>query len=186
MTIKNGFCRIHTIDGSLPPRGLCGSGLTEAVAELLQDGLLDRHGSFVHASHRENGFALYAQNASQRLTLTQDDIRAFQVAKGAFRAGIDALLRAAGLPMSAIHSFVLAGSFGSHLDSKKASSTGLIPKALLSRTVFAGNASLAGAIRLARQPDDYPRLTDLCQHASHLSLADSAAFKDAYLRYMDF
>ena len=185
LTVKNGFCRVHTIDDVLPPKGLCGSGLIEAVYELLQDGILDRYGSFLSASYRDDGFPLYAQNAGQKLLLTQADIRAFQVAKAAVRAGMDTLLSVCGLQASDIGCFYLAGSFGTHLDIKKASGTGLIPDAFISNTSLVGNTSLAGAIRLSQRPDDIAEVADIARHAESVSLADSDFFKEAYIRYME-
>lgn len=185
LAVKNGFCRIHTIDNVLPPKGLCGSGLIEAVYELLQDGILDAHGSYLSTQYREDGFPLYIQNADQRLTLTQEDIRAFQVAKAAVRAGIDTLLDTCNLSISDIAQFHLAGSFGQHLNIKKASGIGLIPKALAPHTALVGNTSLAGAIRLAQKPDDYATIKEIAEQAQSVSLADSDIFKEAYIRYMD-
>lgn len=185
LTVKNGFCRIHTIDNALPPKGLCGSGLIEAVYELLQDNIIDIHGSYISTQYREDGFPLYIQNADQKLTLTQEDVRAFQVAKAAVRAGMDTLLDTCGLSISDIAQFYLAGSFGQHLNIKKASGIGLIPKALVPHTALVGNTSLAGAIRLARQPEDYAAVKDIVENAKSVSLADSDIFKEAYIRYMD-
>ena len=185
LTVKNGFCRIHTIERQLPPKGLCGSGLIEAVFELKQDGILDTHGSFLSGQYRENGFPLYIQNIDQKLALSQEDVRAFQVAKAAVRAGIDALLSEARLSLADISRFYLAGSFGQHIDIKKASGIGLIPEDLVNCTFLVGNTSLAGAVRLAQHPDDYPAVAKIAAAASSVSLADSDIFKESYFRNMD-
>ncbi len=185
LSIKKGFCRIHTVEECLPPKGLCGSGLIEAVYELFSDGIIDSHGSFLNDSFREEGFPLYAQNLNSRLLLSQKDIRALQMAKGAVYAGIKALCSKADLRDEDISTLYLAGSFGEHLDIKKASGIGLIPKALVSKTISVQNTSLAGALRLALNPEEAPLLCRIVSETKYISLADSPVFKEEYIRAMD-
>ena len=180
VSIKKGFCRIKTIS-DIPPRGICGSGLIEAVYELKENNIIDAQGSYIDDDIRNEGYPLYANNINDKLTLTQDDIRAFQEAKAAVCAGILALLKVSDTAFTEIDSFILAGSFGRHLDIKKASDIGLIPKALSSKVTLAGNSSLNGAIRLARNPKDLDALTSFAKNVVSISLADSDYFKEAYI-----
>ncbi len=185
VSITHHFCRIHTIDQVLPPRGICGSGLIEAVYELYQDGIIDVHGSFVNEEERLEGFPLFFTGSSNPLLLTQNDIRSLQMGKSAIRAGIETLLDYAGLTVSDIDTLYLSGSFGNHIDMKKASGIGLIPKALISHTFLTGNTSLLGAIRLGCHTSDIDELSAIAKKAESISLADSETFKTAYIRYMD-
>ena len=185
VTIRRRFCRIHTIDGLLPPRGICGSGLIEAVYELFQDHIIDAHGSFIADNDRADGFPLFAPGRSEPLSLSQNDIRSLQMGKAAVRAGMETLLSASGIPETAVDTLYLAGSFGEHLDIKKASGIGLIPKTLLPRTKLAGNTSLLGAIRLGCHPTETDTLSAIAKEATLLSLADCDAFKSAYIRQMN-
>ena len=180
--ITNGFCRIETIDNIIPPRGLCGSGLIEAVFELHKGNIIDDNGSFTKEQYRKNGYDLFVLNQSLRMTITQDDIRALQTAKAAVSAGIEVLISDSGLSQEDIVSLFVAGSFGSNLDIKKASGIGLIPKALEDKVVVLGNTSLNGAVRLCLNPDDYGSLCRMSENASSVSLADSDAFKSSYIK----
>ena len=105
--------------------------------------------------------------------------------KAAVRAGMETLLSASGIPETAVDTLYLAGSFGEHLDIKKASGIGLIPKTLLPRTKLAGNTSLLGAIRLGCHPTETDTLSAIAKEATLLSLADCDAFKSAYIRQMN-
>ena len=180
--ITNGFCRIETIDNIIPPRGLCGSGLIEAVFELHKGNIIDDNGSFTMEQYRKNGYDLFVLNQSLRMTITQDDIRALQTAKAAVSAGIEVLISDSGISQEDIVSLFVAGSFGSNLDIKKASGIGLIPKALEDKVVVLGNTSLNGAVRLCLNPDDYGSLCRMSENASSVSLADSDAFKSSYIK----
>ncbi|MBR1629285.1 MAG: DUF4445 domain-containing protein [Lachnospiraceae bacterium] len=185
MSIRHGFCRFHTIEESLPPKGLCGSGLIEAVYELYADGQIDRHGTYLSETFRKEGFPLSPGGFSRELSLTQKDIRHLQEAKSAICAGIFALLDASHLRESDIGRLIFAGNFGNHLDIKKASGIGLIPEALIPKTSLAGNTSLQGAIRFARHPEDGEEIASIVSRAKSLSLADSPTFKEAYIRFLE-
>ncbi len=185
LSIRRGFCRIHTIGETPEPKGLCGSGLIGAVAALYSDGLIDVHGSFLSEEYRQTGFPLYARGPGQRLLLTQEDIRALQMAKAAVAAGITALLDHAGLKITEIATLFLSGNFGAHLNTDNASKIGLIPGELITKTSLAGNTSLHGALRLANHPGDLPFIEEIARTSASLSLADSAFFKEAYLKNMD-
>ena len=186
LSIRKGFCRIHAVGDTLPPKGICGSGLIEAVYELYTDGIVDRHGSFVSERHRQEGFPLYARTIREQLLLTQKDIRSLQVAKAAICAGMWSLVSYAGLREEDIADLFLAGSFGTNLNLKKASGIGLIPEAFLSRTTLVGNTSLNGAVKLAaagpKAIDEPVRITS---RAHPVSLADSPLFREEYLKQMD-
>ena len=132
--------------------GVCGSGIIEAIAEMYlagiitQDGLFD--GSFASRSARvvPNGrtfsYVLH-QTAQQTLAITQNDVRAIQLAKAALMAGIRLLMERLGV--TTIHRIRLAGAFGSHIDVKYAMVLGMIPDCELANVTSAGNAAGTGA-----------------------------------------
>ncbi|GHU66368.1 hypothetical protein AGMMS49983_15860 [Clostridia bacterium] len=144
--------------GQSPARGICGSGVIDLVAKLLAAGLIEPTGAF-----SDKGLAAaidYVPDApdartmkafliseetkdSPRIVFTQKDVREFQLAKGAIRAGIDILISEMGeLPQT----FYLAGGFGQNIDLESAFAVGLIPDTLRGRIRFAGNTSLGGCI----------------------------------------
>jgi uncharacterized 2Fe-2S/4Fe-4S cluster protein (DUF4445 family) len=131
--------------------GICGSGIIEAVAEMYlagivnQDGLMD--GSFAARSPRiesyKRTFNYVIREGEQTIRVTQNDIRAIQMAKAALYAGVRLLMDK--LEIETVGKIRLAGAFGSHIDMKYAMVLGLIPDCDLARVQSAGNAAGTGA-----------------------------------------
>jgi len=160
---SEGDVRITTVD-DVPPQGICGTGLLDAVAVLLDLDLLDETGHIrrpdecpAHApplvrarlANSEGGAAFRlaaATSHNPEIMLTQQDIREFQLAKGAIAAGCQILLQHAGLTPSDIDKVILAGAFGNYLRPASAQRTGLLPPEIpLARIAAVGNAALAGS-----------------------------------------
>jgi uncharacterized 2Fe-2S/4Fe-4S cluster protein (DUF4445 family) len=131
--------------------GVCGSGIIELIAELYlagvinQDGVID--GSLAARSQRviANGrtFAYLLADGEQRLLITQNDVRAIQLAKAALYAGIALLMERLGVER--VQRIRLAGAFGSHIDVRYAMVLGMIPDCDLAQVASAGNAAGTGA-----------------------------------------
>jgi uncharacterized 2Fe-2S/4Fe-4S cluster protein (DUF4445 family) len=131
--------------------GVCGSGIIEVLAELYlagvinQDGVID--GSLAARTPRvfANGrtFSYLLADGQQRLAITQNDVRAIQLAKAALYAGIRLLMERLGV--DSVERIRLAGAFGSHIDVKYAMVLGMIPDCELSQVASAGNAAGTGA-----------------------------------------
>ncbi|MBI4883106.1 MAG: DUF4445 domain-containing protein [Actinobacteria bacterium] len=134
--------------------GICGSGVIEVIGEMYLAGIIDAdgvlQGSLAARSRRiiEDGrtFSYVVHQApGVRLAITQNDVRAIQLAKGALRAGIELLLRHAGV--TAVNDIRLAGAFGSHIDPVYALLLGLVPDCPVQSVRSVGNAAGAGAVR---------------------------------------
>jgi len=131
--------------------GICGSGIIEVIAEMYlagiinQDGVVD--GALAARSPRvvANGrtFAYVLRDGEQRLAITQNDVRAIQLAKAALHAGIQLLMERLGV--ASVDRIRLAGAFGSHIDVKYAMVLGMIPDCDLGKVASAGNAAGTGA-----------------------------------------
>jgi uncharacterized 2Fe-2S/4Fe-4S cluster protein (DUF4445 family) len=142
--------------GGGKPLGLCGSGLIDLVAELLQAGCIDRTGRFVPevcgARFSRNGgqaeFVILPGSATalgRDITITEADIASFIRAKGAIYTAAEALLRHTGLDFSEVRHVYVAGGFGNYLDVRRAIRIGLLPDLPTERFQFIGNGSLQGA-----------------------------------------
>lgn len=187
------FC-VQTLHGS-EASGVCGSGLLDAVARLLDTGLIDETGALADADELPEGFppklrARLREDGvllADDVLLTRKDIREFQLACAAIQAGARVLLKEAGINAEELDSVLLAGGFGSHLSVISALRTGLIPPGVSAEKVrAAGNASLAGA-RLclleeaARQEAETVRRETRC-----IELSGRADFQEFYLDAMEF
>ena len=157
-------------------KGICGSGLIDLTAAMLDLEMLDESGIL------DNDEIIFSPNAK----LTQKDIRQIQLAKGAIAAGIRSLVHHAEITMKDITALYIAGGFGSHLNLQSAARIGLIPEELLDKAVVLGNASLGGAQRLLLDNGASQRIRDLTQNTECLNLASSPFFSDAFIECMMF
>jgi uncharacterized 2Fe-2S/4Fe-4S cluster protein (DUF4445 family) len=131
--------------------GICGSGIIEAIAEMYlagiinQDGLLDGALAAKSPRIRAHGrtFTYFIRDADPKIMVTQNDVRAIQLAKAALYAGVRLLMDK--LEIDAVPTIRLAGAFGSHIDVKYAMILGLIPDCPLANVRSAGNAAGTGA-----------------------------------------
>ncbi len=173
--VEEGMIRAHTI-GSAKPIGMCGSGLIDAIAALLDLGLVEDTG----ATDEDR---LYL---AEGVYLIPQDIRHVQLAKAAIAAGIRTLMYEAKVRPEDITRLYLAGGFGSHLDIKSAARIGLIPRELADKVSVIGNASLTGAARLLLDTHQLDALTRIAQRSRHVSLGGNPWFNEAYMEEMLF
>jgi len=167
------FC-CHTI-GETAAAGICGSGLLDATACMLETGVLDASG-LLRCGDR-------IQLGDTQVSLYQQDVRALQTAKAAIRAGLETLCKEA-----AIHDpeLLLAGGFGNTLNLQSAARIGLIPRDAVSRTHSAGNAALQGAAKLLMDSTLLEDCKEIAASAVILDLAKNTAFSEEYIRQMRF
>jgi uncharacterized 2Fe-2S/4Fe-4S cluster protein (DUF4445 family) len=169
--------------GNARPIGICGSGLIDIVAYLLDQGKISPEGLL------EEPFtvALQAENdAGRDILLTPRDVRETQLAKGAVAAGIKVMLKEAGLTFEQLAHVYLAGGFGSFIDINSAVRIGLLPRAMQGRIISIGNSAGAGA-RLSLISRDFEKqvqeVTDRCRY---IELSGRADFNDFFMDEMGF
>ena len=160
--------------------GICGTGIIDLTAELLRHGLLDEHGTFTE-QYFEKGYPV-----AEGVLFTQKDVRELQMAKAAIRAGIEILMKKAGVEPEQIKTCYLAGGFGTQIAVEQAVRIGLIPDSLQERTVAAGNTVLEGATRYLTgriAEEDCERIVQITEE---VNLAMEPEFEEQYLEQMDF
>ena len=165
--------------------GICGSGVLELVSELLRVGYLDETGLFSD-EYLENGFTLGKTVSGEPIVFTQGDVRALQLAKGAIRAGIEALLTAAGVKAQEVRQVYLAGGFGVRMDEQAAIHIGLLPEEFSGRIRPVGNSSLSGAVFAGRREQLEQECEMLLAQCKTVVLAEQPEFEENYLRYLNF
>jgi predicted metal-binding protein len=163
---------------AVPGKGICGSGLIDAIAVGLKLGLINKRGK------------LQTQDSTLRLTegvyLTQEDIRQVQLAKGAISAGITLMAQQLDLEIGDIQRVQLAGAFGSFMNPESACRISLLPEELLDRIEVAGNAAGSGAKLLARDKALLPLTQTLTEKTEFLELASLPAFPKTFAKAMTF
>ncbi len=165
----------HVI-GETKPVGICGSGIVDAMAALLENGTVDETG-FIE----EDEVMILPPVA-----LTGQDIRMIQLAKSAIYSGLKTLMHAANIDESEVTTLMIAGGFGSYLNTVSAGRIGLLPKSLVSKVAVIGNAALGGAelllLNTAMRKDAYA----LAKSAQSIDLASDPYFADTYIEAMMF
>jgi uncharacterized 2Fe-2S/4Fe-4S cluster protein (DUF4445 family) len=197
-----------SIIGDGPPIGLCGSGLIDVGAELLKHGMVSPEGRLLppedlppslspHLKRRvqrdNNGITQFLlanrgpKETDPPLTITQRDVRELQLACGAIRAGINILLKHAGLQTTDLRSVLIAGGFGSFIRRKNAQRIGLLPADLDHRRVhYVGNVSLAGAKWVVLSTDARGQAEQLAQQTHLVQLSTDRDFPTAFAEAMIF
>ena len=185
VNIESGKITVSTI-GNRPAVGICGSGLIDAAAALLELGILQPNGRFADG---KNHFELVSQSESglgEAIVLTQRDVRELQLATGAIRAGITLLLREYGLVPEDIGTFYVSGGFGQSIRLASAQRIGLLPSIPLERFVFCGNTSLAGARLVLLNPDNADVARQLVERSQHCDLALLPRFQEEFAASLRF
>jgi uncharacterized 2Fe-2S/4Fe-4S cluster protein (DUF4445 family) len=180
--------RFTTI-GNAPVRGICGSGLLDLVAGLLDCGAIDDTGRLDAESAPKwlefEGDGVVVDRAAD-IVLTGRDIREVQLAKGAVAAGIDVIADEAGIKISDIRHVYLAGGFGSYMDRRSACRVGLIPKELEDRTVAIGNSSGAGAKAALLSKEAMEEACMVAKAVKYIELSARKDFQEAFMEKMLF
>ena len=117
--------------------------------------------------------------------VTQQDIRQFQMAKAAIRAGVETLLQVYGTEVEDISQIYIAGGFGYYLDLAKAVAIGLFPENFLEKMLAVGNTSLGGLKAYVTNPD-CGKLYNIRKYTGECQLADNSYFQEKYIESMYF
>jgi uncharacterized 2Fe-2S/4Fe-4S cluster protein (DUF4445 family) len=190
--------------GDCEPIGMCGSGLVDAVAELVQSGLLDRSGRFIpdeDAHERFPGLASRltkigeervfvlqwrGDDPAESVFLSQRDVRELQFAKASIATGWDILLRELGVDASEISQVLLAGSFGAYLTPLSAVRIGLVPRMALPRIVSAGNVAGEGAKIAALSLRERAEAESILREVEYVELSGRTDFNDLFIDQLAF
>ncbi len=181
--------------GQIPPVGICGSGIVDACAVMLEAGLLDETGAILdideagdfaeYLRETEDG-TVFMLDEKQNIFLTGKDIREIQLAKAAIAAGVRTLLRKAEIAPSKVDAVVLAGGFGSHIDADHACRIGLIPREFQGRVHAVGNVAGAGAVAYLMSKDARNTFDIITARADYTELSGDAFFMETYIDEMMF
>jgi uncharacterized 2Fe-2S/4Fe-4S cluster protein (DUF4445 family) len=203
-----------TVIGDTDPKGLCGSGLVDAVAALADAGLIDESGRFAQVEElerflykeevrdparrladrltmvgKERVFVLHwsaDRNPASSVYLSQRDIRELQFAKAAIATGWRILLEEANLEIEDIKQVLLAGSFGSYLNAKSAIRIGLVPDVGTRRIIAAGNVAGEGAKMALLSVRDRAAALALLEEVNYVELSDRPDFNDRFIATLGF
>jgi uncharacterized 2Fe-2S/4Fe-4S cluster protein (DUF4445 family) len=179
----------HTIDEAAPI-GICGSGIFDALAQLVKCGIVDSRGRIqsnhprVQTRQNKREFIIVDEDeldGGMPITITQEDIRALQMAKAAISTGIQILLRNAEIKEPDLAKIIVAGAFGSYLDLSSAITIGMLPHLPPERFHQVGNAAGIGAKYILVSTDARILLTRIMKNIRHIELIRVPGFRKIYL-----
>ena len=185
-----------TIGGS-EPKGICGSGLIDIIAELLYYGIIDSRGKITPDNAPEflkdriiknesvYSFIIY-KNGGRNIYISQKDVREFQLGKGAIRAGIAVLSRILEKEEKNLDEIMVAGSFGTYVRKESIIRTGLLPDIPVSKIRIIGNAACLGAKRALVNRDEFTRAGEIAQAVEAVNLAARADFQEEFMNSVVF
>lgn len=202
----DGDLDIGVVDGVRPARGICGTGLLDAVATLLRLGAIDSGGRLLDADEAEeegvnakiaarlheddDGPAIWLErpeSGAGGVALTQRDVRELQLAKGAIAAGVKVLLGVAGIRAEDVDSVLLAGGFGNYLSPASALGVGILPEGIaLEKIRSVGNASLAGTRLYLLSDAERVRADAISSRVRYVELSGRDDFQSAFAEEMLF
>ncbi len=191
---KHGL-RMTTI-GDAEAIGICGSGLLDIVAELVTHGIIDKNGKLKGAGSKEVPRFIKERlvtidtktvfQLSEKVWLSQRDIRQVQLAKGAIRSGIEFLLAKAKISTEDIQRVLIAGSFGYHLRVKSLIKLGLLPEVFLNKVQMVGNTSKSGGQAFLLNQSYRNEMKEIVKKVEVIELADFQDFNKVFIDCLGF
>lgn len=194
-----------TVIGNAPAIGICGSGLVDAAAAMLESTVLNPSGllqadkadklpeelacRFSKTSEGRDQFVLVWSADSGRdedIVLTQSDIRQLQLAKGAIVSGIIMLQKVMEIPDEELEELMLCGGFGNYISIKSAVDIKLLPKLPVEKITYVGNAAHLGAQMALLSENERARADQIAKEMNHVALATHPDFQEIFVEALKF
>ncbi len=184
-----------TIDDETP-RGICGSGIVDLLAEMLKGGIIDSTGRISSTNDnpriREGGggmeFVVVEKEDTaidQDIVLTQRDVRELQKAKGAMYTGASILMRHMGVNPDDVDNVYIAGAFGNYLDPENMMAMGMLPDFPIGRVTGVGNAAGTGARMTLLSRKERRRADEIRRNIKYIELASDPSFQNEYIKSLN-
>jgi len=180
----------QTID-EVPPVGICGSGILDAMAQLHLVGIVDKHGRMkddhprLRTRHKQRQFVLVSEeerDGRPAIVITQQDVRELQLAKAAIRTGIQVLLETNGCSEEEVKQVIIAGAFGTYINVSSAITIGMLPSLPLDRFRQVGNAAGMGAKLALISGSKRSQAQNIASRVHYLELATAPNFMSTFVQ----
>lgn len=182
----------YTTIGNVPPKGVCGSGLLDCIAEMMRCGIIDRSGNFqkdiksdrLRKKDDEYEFVLVKKGETgidSDIVITQADIANLIRSKGAIYAAVSILVESMGLSTNDLHSIYLAGGFGNYLNVRNAITIGMLPDIPTSQIKFVGNTSLIGAKMVLISEDAFETVQKIATQMTYFDMMGNPKYMEAFM-----
>ena len=192
MHITKDFEVSYSAIGNIPPRGICGSGLLDCIAEMLRSGIIDRSGNFqkglktdrLRKKDDEYEFVLVDKEETgidSEIVITQAGIANLVRSKGAIYAAVSILVESMGLSIDDVHCVYLAGGFGNYLNVRNAITIGMLPDMPTSRIKFVGNTSLTGAKMALVSEEAFEAVQNIASQMTYFDLMGNQKYMEEFM-----
>ena len=177
--IRNGQVELSTI-GNMPPKGICGSGIVDMIAELYLEDILDFRGKFIpeHSDRVEWMEDQWAFRYADGLYFFENDVEQFITTKAAAYTMVEYMMQKIGLSMDEVGNFYLAGAFGTHIKIPSGITIGLYPDIPQERIISAGNSSLLGARAILQDRELLADVEKFIRDTDYIQFGEVANFVD--------
>jgi uncharacterized 2Fe-2S/4Fe-4S cluster protein (DUF4445 family) len=185
---------IINVKGDISPKGICGTGIIDIVAELFKNEVIEPSGRIknreeiynnlylrIIENDTDNEFIIY-RDKNITITVSQSDVRMVQLAKGAIWAGIEILKRACSLDDKAINRLFIAGLFGENIRKESLKNIGLIPEELCEKILFVGNTSLKGAQLVIISNELLREVEYISKNIEYIELSGNKEFEELFIK----
>ncbi len=180
----------------IKPRGICGSGYIDIIAEMLRAGLIDKSGLIKTIKNKRirkkelgKEFVIIFKDENQissDIVITEADIENIKRAKAAIFAGASTLVEHMGFSFQDIKKMFIAGGFGNYIDIENAKTIGLLPDLDKKRFVFVGNSSLAGARQALLFHEAMEKTEEIAKKMTYFELSVEPSYMDEYMAALFF
>ena len=185
---------LHEVIGEGPAKGVCGTGIVDAIASMLRCGIVDHTGLMVEGSHPlvKGGRFVFRDTSTDAsadensVALDGEDVATVQKAKAAIAATLQLLLKVMGMEYRDLERVYLAGAFGSRLNLANAIRIGLLPELSLDHYVLSGNTALLGASMILLSEKAQFETERIGQMATHHSVAEDQDFEELFIDNLYF
>ena len=170
----------YTTIGSAEPKGICGSGLIDLLAELFRNGWVDKKGRFTDVAVTEEHDGSMCVTVAEGIRVSQNDIDTMILTKAAIYSAAESLVRNMGVSFNDLDRVYIAGGFGNFIDMESAITIGLFPDIPRDKYEYIGNASLAGAKHALLSASFRNRIAKVFGRMTYLDLGSNPTFFDEY------
>ena len=177
---ENGGFKFTVIAGS-GPKGICGSGLIDILAQLFINGYIDKKGKFTDKAGTITKDGKRLLTIADNVFVSEDDIHNAIMTKAAIYSASRSLIRGLGVGTDEISKIYIAGGFGNFINTESAIALGMLPDVPRERFVYLGNASLAGAKHALLSASVRKRISDVFERTTYVDLSSDPTFSDEYM-----
>jgi uncharacterized 2Fe-2S/4Fe-4S cluster protein (DUF4445 family) len=178
--IKDDKFHFTVIAGS-DPKGICGSGLIDILAQLFIHGYVDKKGKFTGKAKTRTVDGRKLLTITDGVYISEDDVRNAILTKAAIYSASASLIKGLGVSMNDIQNVYIAGGFGNFINTESAIAIGMLPDIPRERFVYLGNASLAGAKHALLSSSVRSRISDVFERMTYVDLSSDPTFSDEYM-----